>query len=84
MVGTNNDTARLRDVQLSLEQIAAPTLVLHGTADTNVPIEHGERLAERIPGARLVRFEGADHAMPITRAAEIEREVRAFLSGLSE
>ena len=46
-----------------LSSITAPTLVIHGTADPMFPIEHGETLAEEIPGARLVRLEGAGHGV---------------------
>jgi 3-oxoadipate enol-lactonase len=41
--------------------IAAPTLVLTGTADEVVDPRNSELLAELIPGARLERFEGAGH-----------------------
>jgi pimeloyl-ACP methyl ester carboxylesterase len=47
----------------SLSSIAAPTLVVHGTADPMFPIKHGEALAEEIPGARLLRVEGAGHGV---------------------
>ena len=47
----------------SLSSIAAPTLVIHGTADPMFPIEHGEALAREIPGARLLRLEGAGHGI---------------------
>ena len=44
-----------------LSSITSPTLVIHGTGDPMFPIEHGEALAEEIPGARLLRLEGAGH-----------------------
>jgi pimeloyl-ACP methyl ester carboxylesterase len=46
-----------------LSSISAPTLVIHGTADPMFPIEHGEALADEIPGARLLRLEGAGHGV---------------------
>jgi pimeloyl-ACP methyl ester carboxylesterase len=46
-----------------LAAIAAPTLVLHGTADPMFPPEHGEALAAEIPAARLVALEGAGHGL---------------------
>jgi pimeloyl-ACP methyl ester carboxylesterase len=46
-----------------LSSIAAPTLVIHGTADPMFPIEHGEALVEEIPDARLLRLEGAGHGV---------------------
>ena len=46
-----------------LSSIAAPTLVIHGTADPMFPVGHGEALAEEIPDARLLRLEGAGHGV---------------------
>jgi pimeloyl-ACP methyl ester carboxylesterase len=46
-----------------LSEIAAPTLVIHGSADPMFPLEHGEALAEEIPGARLIRLDGAGHGV---------------------
>jgi pimeloyl-ACP methyl ester carboxylesterase len=42
-------------------QITAPTLVLHGELDPLIPFENGERLARRIPNAKLVSLTGCGH-----------------------
>jgi pimeloyl-ACP methyl ester carboxylesterase len=47
----------------TLSSISAPTLVIHGTADPMFPIEHGESLAQEIPGARLLPLEAAGHGV---------------------
>lgn len=47
----------------SLSSITVPTLVIHGTADPMFPIEHGETLAEEVPGARLLRLKDAGHGV---------------------
>ena len=47
----------------TVSSIAAPTLIIHGTADPMFPIDHGEALAQEIPGARLLRLEGAGHGV---------------------
>jgi pimeloyl-ACP methyl ester carboxylesterase len=47
----------------SLSSITAPTLVVHGTADPMFPVEHGEALAEKITGARLMTLDGAGHGV---------------------
>ncbi|PDT22834.1 alpha/beta fold hydrolase [Rhizobium hidalgonense] len=44
-----------------LASLAAPLLVIHGTADPIYPVEHGERLARTVKGAKLVRLEGGGH-----------------------
>lgn len=46
-----------------LSSIRVPTLVIHGTDDPSFPLAHGEALAEAIPGARLLRLEGAGHGV---------------------
>lgn len=46
-----------------LSTIAAPTLVIHGTADPMFPVAHGRALAEQIPGARLLPLKGAGHGV---------------------
>lgn len=47
-----------------LDQITVPTLVIHGTADTILPFDHGEALVEAIPGATMLVMEGVGHEMP--------------------
>src|SRR5262249_53651437 len=59
-----------------LSTIAAPTLVIHGTADPMFPIGHGETLAGEIPGARLLRLEGAGHGL---ERHDWETDLRAIL-----
>jgi pimeloyl-ACP methyl ester carboxylesterase len=46
-----------------LSSIAVPTLVIHGTADPMFPLAHGEALAGAIPGATLLRLDGAGHGL---------------------
>jgi len=47
-----------------LDEIAAPTLVIHGTADPLFPYGHGEALARAIPDAGLLPLAGVGHQMP--------------------
>jgi pimeloyl-ACP methyl ester carboxylesterase len=70
-----------------LSSIAVPTLVIHGTADPMFPIEHGQSLAEEIPGARLLTLEGAGHGVDradwetLARAIVEHTSMRATISG---
>jgi len=43
----------------SLSSIAAPTLVIHGTADPLFPLEHGDALAREIPGGEAAAVGGS-------------------------
>ena len=47
-----------------LDEIAAPTLVIHGTADPLFPYGHAEVLAREIPRAELLPLEGVGHQVP--------------------
>lgn len=52
---------RHHDSTAILGRIAAPTLVLHGSADRVMPAGNGALLAERIPRARLRWLRGRGH-----------------------
>jgi pimeloyl-ACP methyl ester carboxylesterase len=49
------------DTQGRLAELAAPTLVIHGTEDKMIPFPNGELIASLIPGARLEVFDGVGH-----------------------
>jgi len=48
----------------ALKSLTVPTLVLHGDADTLVPLECGIDTANAIPDAKLRIIEGMGHALP--------------------
>ena len=52
-------------------RIDIPTLILHGTADGIVPIERSRQLAELLPDAEIVEFEGSGHVPTMTRPNEV-------------
>ena len=63
-----------------IKRIDVPTLILHGTADRILPIDgQGRRLHAALPDARYVEIEGGPHVMCVTHAAEVNRELLAFL-----
>jgi len=67
------------DADGRLAGIAAPTLVLHGTADNVLDYRNSELLAERIPDARLRLFAGAGHLFFWEHPDEVVRAIREFL-----
>ena len=60
-------------------EIAAPTLILAGTADNVVDHRNAELLAARIPGARVELLEGAGHLFFWEQPDEFVRIVNEFL-----
>jgi pimeloyl-ACP methyl ester carboxylesterase/DNA-binding CsgD family transcriptional regulator len=61
--------------------VTTPTLVVHARRDRVVPVEEGRLLAARIPDARLVLVESANHILLSDEPAwnEFRSELRAFL-----
>jgi pimeloyl-ACP methyl ester carboxylesterase/UDP:flavonoid glycosyltransferase YjiC (YdhE family) len=62
-----------------LERVRVPTLALHGTLDKIVPYTHAQKMVAAIPGARLVTFEGAGHALHGRHAVKVNRLIREFV-----
>jgi non-heme chloroperoxidase len=70
----------LDDFSEDIKRIDIPTLILHGTADRILPIEgQGRRLHAALPDARYVEIDGGPHVVCVTHAAEVNRELLAFL-----
>jgi class 3 adenylate cyclase len=70
------------DVRSVLSTIAVPTLVLHRSNFSLVPIEHGRYIADHIPGARFVEVAGGDAWFFTEGAEEVLDEVAEFLTGV--
>ncbi|KFM98693.1 putative esterase [Bacillus clarus] len=45
----------------ALKKIHVPVLVIHGTEDTALPLEHGLALIDEIPNSKLLTLEGTGH-----------------------
>ena len=60
--GYENDLEQFAAIDsLGLESIAAPTLIVQGTVDTDVDPEYSRFAVESIPDARLLEIEGGTH-----------------------
>lgn len=62
-----------------VEEIAAPTLVVHGDADRIVAYANGVELARRIPGSRFETFAGAGHLLFLEEPKRFNALVAEFL-----
>jgi class 3 adenylate cyclase len=69
------------DVRDVVPSVRAPALILHRTKDRLVNVRHGRWLAEHMPNARMVEFEGDDHTFWYQGAEEWLGEVQEFLTG---
>jgi pimeloyl-ACP methyl ester carboxylesterase/AraC-like DNA-binding protein len=63
-----------------LSSITVPCLIMQRTHDIDVKIEEGRFIAERIPNAKFVEFDGSDHMFWVGNTEEVINEIKAFIS----
>nr|WP_253851604.1 adenylate/guanylate cyclase domain-containing protein [Mycobacterium sp. 1423905.2] len=69
------------DLRSVLSSIQMPTLLMHRRQDRHVLRGHAHYLAERIPHARLLEFDGDDHVWFASDGARLLNEIEAFITG---
>lgn len=81
--GTLNDMDQFERMSaLPFDRITVPLLAIHGTADSVVPFEHGER-GRLAPKGELMAIQGGEHVAIFTHLDTIRGRVDAFLTRLS-
>lgn len=78
--GFRNDLAQVRARVPIAGPVRVPTLVMHGDADTVVPVDHGRAYADAIPGAELDVLTGAGHGFLLTRRGETVPRLARFIA----
>lgn len=68
-------------IEDEIARITVPTLVAVGDDDIATPPARAQFLADRIPGAELVRIEHCGHSSSLEQPEEITRLLRRFLTG---
>lgn len=63
-----------------LQEISAPTLIIHGSRDRIVPVARARAAHERLPDSDLRIMEGCGHWPPRERPEEFNRIVGEFLA----
>jgi class 3 adenylate cyclase len=69
------------DVTQVLPTLRVPALLLYRTHDPDVNVEEGRWIASRIPGARFVALEGADHMFWAGDSDVMLQEIEEFVTG---
>ena len=54
-----------------MNEIDVPTLVIHGTEDAILPLDHGIALADGIRDSKRMIMEGVGHEIPLELMSEI-------------
>jgi len=70
------------DFRPDLAAFTIPTLIIHGTGDTAIPIDASARkAAAAIPGSTLIEYEGAPHGFFATEPQRLNQDLIHFLQG---
>jgi pimeloyl-ACP methyl ester carboxylesterase len=72
------------DVRHVLPAVRVPTLILHGSEDTIVPLEVAHYIASQIPTGRVVEIAGIGHLAFYGGGERIAEEIEAFLNEVWE
>ncbi len=70
------------DVSDQLENITAPALIIHGTADKMTPFRYAEFLASRLPRAELVKVPDAGHMVMLEQPETVADALHRFAQRL--
>lgn len=77
------DNLQNLNLELPAADVSAPTLIVHGSEDVNVPVDLSHAIARKISGAQLVVIEGADHMMPFSHKAELAEIISRFSENIT-
>lgn len=79
MVGSGIEVSRGSPLK-NVDDLQAPVLLVHGTADVNVPVRHSDKMNEALKSrgkpVEYLRYEGLDHQLPDS-AARTEMLIKA-------
>jgi pimeloyl-ACP methyl ester carboxylesterase len=66
-----------------LQDITVPALILHGTADAEIPFGAAEYLHAGLPASALIPFVGGGHSILVTHAEPYRQAIIDFLQSLA-
>ena len=66
-----------------LKEIRLPTLVVHGSEDPLVPLEHGLAVAVQIEGSEVMIMEGIGHELPIEFIPELTNRLVSHFNSIN-
>lgn len=63
-----------------LKSLPIPALVIHGTADQLIPVEHGKKLVAVLPDATGLWLDGVGHGWPVPNMDRVNDAILAHLN----
>ena len=82
--GYDNDAAQFADLPpLPFASVTCPTLIVHGTADTRVPLTHAEHAHTSIPDSQLRRIDRGGHTTFLFRP-DLQHDTATWLQARAD
>jgi len=78
--GIKNDYSQFMNLNIPFGRISCPTLIIHGSEDINVDINHAEYANKKINNSVLYVVHEGDHMMHATHEDEIEKQIELFIA----
>jgi non-heme chloroperoxidase len=72
------------DFSADLAKVSVPSLLVWGDRDTYAGRAHQDRLQAVIPGARLIAYEGAGHALHWEDPAQFAKDLVQFVEQIGQ
>ncbi len=70
----------MTDFRPDMAAFTVPTLIIHGTADSTVPIDSSARIAAKlIRGSTLIEYDGAPHGLHATAKHRLNEDLLRFI-----
>jgi pimeloyl-ACP methyl ester carboxylesterase len=66
-----------------LSELTMPTLIVHGDADSRIPVACGQQLQKGIPGSELHIIPGAEHGLLTNEPEQVRNLIYQFLERVS-
>ena len=81
MLTQTSDAFMHADFRSELTELTVPTLLIHGSADTSMPIDlTARKAAPLIPDCRFVTIDGAGHGLYLSEAARYNAALLEFIT----
>lgn len=70
----------VQDLKMRYDEIRVPLVIVHGTADRNVPVQQARRLHGEVPGSIFLELPGAGHELMFTRPDAVMAGIQKALA----
>lgn len=68
-----------RDYTANWLALSAPSLLIHGTNDSMIPVANSREFAKLLKSSKLAEINGANHVLVLNNVKEVATEIKKFV-----